>query len=246
MPSQQCLGYVLHRTPYRETSYIVDLFTRERGKLRGIAKGVRGSKGDRKSLLQSFQALDMTISGRNELKNIGKLEAGASRITLVDKPLYCAMYVNELLNRVLPEEMDFEHVFAEYQRCLGKLGAYSVSGASEVMALEVILREFECQLLVQLGYAPDFDLSADFQRSILAESDYQFVHDLGFVELSGVEIRPKGTNSTQFSGSDILAIGQQQWTSQSLSACKRLMRVALKPLLGEKPLKSRELFKAVR
>ena len=50
MLPEQLTGFVLHRRSYRETSYLTDLFTLELGKVSAVARGVRGNKGDKKSL----------------------------------------------------------------------------------------------------------------------------------------------------------------------------------------------------
>ena len=95
-------AYVLHRRPYRETSYIVDFFTLEEGRVSAVAKGVKNSKSDKKSLLQPFQHLRLQLSGKSELKNLRHVESVSPSINLVGTALFCAMYVNELTNRVMP------------------------------------------------------------------------------------------------------------------------------------------------
>lgn len=68
-------AYVLHRRPYREASYIVDFFTLEEGRVSAVAKGVKNSKSDKKSLLQPFQHLRLQLSGKSELKTYVTLKA---------------------------------------------------------------------------------------------------------------------------------------------------------------------------
>ena len=75
MAAEQLNGFLLHRRAYRETSFLVNLFTVENGKVSAIVKGVRGSKSDKKSLLQPFQPLLIGVSGRYELKNLQQVES---------------------------------------------------------------------------------------------------------------------------------------------------------------------------
>ena len=107
--SERYHAYVLHKRPYRETSMLVDFFTLEQGRVSAVAKGARGnSKSDRKSLLQGFQKAELDLSGRSNLKNLGKIEASGAVIRLSEKALYCGFYLNEILSRALPEAEPFE------------------------------------------------------------------------------------------------------------------------------------------
>jgi DNA repair protein RecO (recombination protein O) len=88
---EQLTGFLLHRRSYRETSYLTDLFTLELGKISAVARGVRGNKGDKKSLLQSFQLLLLSVSGRHELRNLNQLESAGPRLQLGGNQLFSAM-----------------------------------------------------------------------------------------------------------------------------------------------------------
>ena len=90
-------AYVLHRRPYRETSFIVDFFTLELGRVSAVARGVRSAKSDRRSLLQPFQALRVQLSGKSDLKNLTQLESNGALRMLTGNALYCALYVWTLM-----------------------------------------------------------------------------------------------------------------------------------------------------
>lgn len=220
---------VLHRRPYRETSYIVEFFTREVGKVAAVCKGVRGRKSDKKSLLQPFQPTLINLYGKHELKNLSLIEASSSMIDLKGKYLFSGLYLNELLNRTLLAEVQCSDLFDIYLASLIRL--------KEQQNIETILREFELQLLSQLGYQIDFVNDANSGQALLEQQYYGFVSQNGFSLLA----HPDQTK-TCFAGADIIKIRNNQWDKDSLSSAKTLMRMALLPLLGEKPLKSRELF----
>lgn len=229
MVPEQLTGFVLHRRFYRETSYLTDLFTLELGKVSAVARGVRGNKGDKKSLLQSFQPLLLSISGKHELRNLNQLESAGSMIKLVGHQLFSAMYLNELVNRLLPKEVPHPELFLSYEQSLKWLANNG--------DIEPCLREFELMLLDDMGYG--IDLTQDYEngQAVEADVDYCLVLENG---IKRTDVTAQGSN--RFSGEALLQVSQQIWTANSLQCAKRITRMALSPLLGSKPLKSRELF----
>lgn len=229
MIPEQLTGFLLHRRSYRETSYLSDLFTLELGKVSAVARGVRGSKGDKKSLLQSFQPLLLSISGKHELRNLNQLESAGSMLKLIGHQLFSAMYLNELLNRLLPKEVPHPELFVAYQRSLNWLANNG--------DIEPCLRQFELLLLDDMGYGIDLTQEYENGQTVEADVEYCLVLENG---IRRVDNSAKGTN--RFSGEALLQVSHNVWTPQSLQCAKRITRMALSPLLGHKPLKSRELF----
>ncbi|MFT5707965.1 MAG: DNA repair protein RecO (recombination protein O) [Glaciecola sp.] len=229
MVPEQLTGFVLHRRSYRETSYLTDLFTLELGKVSAVARGVRGNKGDKKSLLQSFQPLLLTISGKHELRNLNQLESTGSMIQLVGHQLFSAMYLNELLNRLLPKEVPHPELFQSYQQSLKWLAS---SGD-----IEPCLRQFELLLLDDMGYGIDLTQEYETGQTVEENLDYCLVLENG---IKRIDVNAHGTN--RFSGEALLQVSNNVWTPKSLQCAKRITRMALSALLGRKPLKSRELF----
>ena len=220
---------VLHRRPYRETSYLLDVLTLEWGKLAMVCKGVRNSKSDKKSLLQPFQPLSLSAYGRHELKNLSLVEATQGQYTLQGKALFSAMYLNELLNRALPREVPCPDVYQAYVASLQRLQAKD--------SIEIVLREFEFNLLTELGYGLDWTAECHSGEPLSPELYYRYLPESGFERL----VQPdRGRN--RFSGADLLKVAGNQWDKTSLSVAKQISRLAFSPILGSKPLKSRELF----
>lgn len=230
-------GFVLHRIPYRESSLLVDLFCAGSGLVRGVAKGVRGTKSDRKSLLQPFQCLEITLSGRNELKNIGRVESTFVRYQLANQPMFCAMYMNELLCRALPKDMPADVLYMLYQTTLRDFA--DLPESPERQQIEALLRNFELELLLDLGFLPDLAYCADDSTPIEVDCYYALQAEGGFVPVSSVQ-------RDSFYGRDILAMAEKDWYAESLLTAKRFMRTALIPVIGDKPLRSRELFGGVK
>lgn len=226
-------GLVIHRRQYRETSFIVDFFTKEQGRVSAVCRGVRGGKSakanEKKSLLQPFQPLSLTFSGRHELKNLNQIEGNGRAFQLHGVTLFSAMYLNELLNRVLPKEVSYPEVFDLYLASLFRMANNE--------NMEVVLREFEICLIQNIGYGFDWIVDCHSGERIQANSYYSFINDQGFQCLAAKE-----QTANCFLGADLIKIADYHWDKQSLTVAKRITRMAFKPILGDKPLKSRELF----
>ena len=67
-------GTVLHTTPWRETSLIVEVFTRDFGRLPLVARGAKRPTSQFRSLLSPFAPLTLAWSGRGEIKNLVRVE----------------------------------------------------------------------------------------------------------------------------------------------------------------------------
>ncbi len=229
MPFQLQPAFILHSRPYRDTSLIVDILTEDFGRCGAVARGAR-KPGRRKALpLQLCQPLLLSCSGRGELLTLTQVESHGVAFSLVGDRLYSAMYLNELLTRLLPPQDACPEIFHLYQATLEVL-----TGDTH---LEVALRHFEQQLLQQLGYGLEL-LYTYANEPIAAEEKYRYSPDFGLQT-----VLPGDHLGNEFLGADLLAIASDDYSSpQTLSAAKRLMRSALNALLGDKPLKSRELF----
>ena len=216
-------AYVLHSRAYRESSALVDLLTPQ-GRFRAVLRGARGKAG---TLARPFVPLEVEFRGRGELKNIARLEAAGIPNLLSGAALVSGIYLNELLIRLLPAEDAHPALFEHYALTLQALAVNP--------PLEPLLRAFEWRLLDELGYgfALDCDLAG---LPIVAAGLYRLQPDAG---LEPVEQLQPGL----FQGADLLAMAKADWSSPgALAAAKRLMRQALAPHLGGRPLVSRELF----
>ena len=222
-------GFVLHRRAYSEPSLLVDVFTEDTGRLSLLAKGARARRSAWKSVLQPFTPLLLRWSGKSGLKILTKAEPAAITLPLQQTALYSGFYVNELICRVLEQETAQPQLFQDYLRCLAEL-------AGTPLAVEPVLRRFEFQLLQSLGYGVDFLHCAGSGQPIDENMTYRYREEQGFMA-SLIK------DNLTFYGRDLLAFEQRRFDDSTvLQAAKRFTRLALKPYLGSKPLKSRELF----
>ena len=223
---QRC--FVLHRRPYSESSLILDVFSEEYGRVSIMSKGARSKRSNLKGALQPFTPLLLKWSGNSSMKTLRQAEPISLGLPLTGIYLYSAMYVNELLGRVLMAEVPMPGLFHDYLHALTEL--------AQADNPEPALRRFELALLAALGYGVDFLHCAGSGETIDPSMTYRYRDQKGFI--ASVRL-----DNLSFKGDELIAISERRFiTKQQLQAAKRFTRIALKPYLGGKPLKSRELF----
>ncbi len=224
---QRC--FVLNRKPYSESSLIVDVFSEEYGRLSLMAKGARGKRSPLKGLLQPFTPLLLKWSGNSSMKTLRQAESISLGLPLTGINLYSAMYINELIGRVLASDVASPSLFHDYLFALTEL--------AQSQNPEPALRRFELALLASLGYGVDFLHCAGSGEPISPTMTYRYREQKGFI----ASVR---RDHFTFLGDELIAISERRFTTKNqLQAAKRFTRIALKPYLGSKPLKSRELFR---
>ena len=229
-------AYVLHTRGYRDSSLLVELFSREYGRVSLVAKGVKGGQGRKSAsgsqvaLLQPFVPLYSSWSGRGSLKTSTGNEARGPALRLEGKRVFCGLYINELLSRLLHHHDAHETLFDHYEASLLRL--------AEDTELDLLLRQFEFRLLEELGYG--FDLTAEglSGEPLVEDRWYVFHQEFGLV---AAETSPDA-DMPRFMGAEMLALSRGDFSVELRRTAKRLMRQALAVHLGDKPLKSRELF----
>ncbi|MFO1390375.1 DNA repair protein RecO [Cellvibrio sp.] len=223
-------AYVLHTRPYRDTSMLVDFFTPDYGRITAVARGVRSRKAPKRNLLNPFTRLLISFQGKADLKLLTHFEAEGEHSTLAAKHLFSGFYLNELLVRLLPELDAHQEIYGLYEQSLRMLNMQQ--------DLEPILRNFEFELLGELGYGIPFDVDAKTGLHISEEKYYCLDANLGFYLID-----PDLPPSTTYSGRHLLAVAAGDFSNADVKkTAKHIARALLKPLLGTKPLTSRDLF----
>jgi DNA repair protein RecO (recombination protein O) len=224
--------YVLHTYPFKETSLVVELFAHGFGRVATTAKGARRPRSAMRGMLQSFQPLIATWSGKLELKTLHSLEWGGGLLLLKGDALMCGFYMNELLLRLLPREDPHESLFEYYSATLRTLAI------SENLA--TTLRRFELKLLQELGYA--IPLQHDVSgATILEATNYNYVAEHGPTRINGAQSR--NNNGVQLLGKTMIDMFSDDYSNtQTQLQSKQLMRYLLAHYLGDKPLHTRQLL----
>ncbi len=221
--------YVLHRRDYSNSSLLLELFSRLYGRLPAIAKGARRKNNPAAALLQPFKSLSLTLTGRGEVKTVGKIEDTGGQSGLQGKALYCGLYLNELLTRLLEREDPHERLFDHYRAALREL--------SRAQDLAPLLRRFELRLLEETGYAMVLDREGESGGALDPLGRYDYDPERGPVE------RLSGSGGFSVSGATLLGLaGERELDTGQAREARELMRRVLAHHLGGRPLKSRELF----
>ena len=227
-------AFVLHRRDYQESSLLVDLLTLNDGRIRVIAKGAKRAKSPWRAVLQAFLPIQIEFSGRHDLKTLTLAESTASPLALTSHYLYSGFYLNELLQRLLPQYAEVSELFYAYQAALQQLATKT--------PIEDTLRQFEWQLLQQLGNAFDWHNDAQSGEPLSNNKVCYFDPEQGFLTEQPHDGAPplqaEQVQSLSCLNDDQVVLGPAQ-----RKLCKWIMREALAPHLGHKPLRSRELFK---
>jgi DNA repair protein RecO (recombination protein O) len=225
-------AFVLHARPYRETSQLVDLFSRHYGRLRVVARGFRRPKNGSR-ILAPFTPLLVGWSGKTELKTLVSAEHSGRSLMLSGERLYSGFYLNELLIRLLVEHDPHQHLFDHYLNIMTSL--------ADGEPIEPALRQFERNLLDEAGYGLMIDTDIVSGQPVLPGQWYWFEPSTGFSLWQPSE---QDKNSPYlFRGEALLAISHGDYQDlDTARAAKRLMRLAIHEHLGDKPLRSRELF----
>ena len=222
-------AYLLHIRDYRESSALLDVITEHEGRFSLIAKGVKSSKRNQKSHLQSFRKLAITWTGRSDLKTLTSAEELAIPLKLSESSLLAGLYINELLTRLLQPFDPHPEIFILYEQTLNALAASC--------PIEKTLRLYEKNLLEALGYG--LQLSHDILgNEIDRKASYCYL-----LESGPRQVDSEQSEGVMISGETLLLLQSESLsTAQSLKESKRLMRYLLLPYIGQRPLKTRELF----
>ena len=220
-------AFLLHRREWQNTSLILDVFTLEYGRINLIAKGARNSKT--KSLFQPFSILTISWTGQQNLKLLVGIDG--SQTAIKESNYLSLLYINELLNLLLPLQEPNVEIFNHYLQLLNR---------AELEIDESCLREFELNILQLLGYFPDIDIDADQGLPIESDSYYHFEINRGFIRCPKHDLNSiKGKVIIDwklkcYSGDNVMRLA------------KSVLRSTIDFNLHGKRLKSRDVYKQIR
>jgi len=249
-------GFVLHQRAYRDTSLIVDLFTASHGRISVVARGVRKKKSRLAPLLQPFQPLLVSWVSRGELGTLTAAESNGVPIMLNRRLLISGFYLNELIVRLLHRYDPHAELYQVYLEVLQQLASLQQMKLQTPVDEQVVLRQFEKQLLHELGYGLVLDHDVESGEPLHDERLYHYYLDQGPVMLNPIVLNKdheawsavrnslqRGQGVIKIHGASLLDLAHGNFRDRtSLRESKRLMRAALAVHLGSKPLHSRGLL----
>lgn len=217
-------AFLLHRRDYQDSSLILEIFTRDYGRMSLLARGARKRRDV--SHFQIAHRLQLGWSGKGELKILNAIES--RRIQLSEISHLAVFYLNELLMLMLAKQDPHVDLFDSYQLSLLKMLDHP---------LEPILRNFELDLLQDLGLMPDLSIQHRNGNPLQSGASYLVDPQSGVIDID------QQAQPGRYSGAELLAIHNRQFDSpEILSRAKRLMRSIIDFNLQGRALQSRQLY----
>ena len=220
-------AYILHSRSFRETSLIVEAFTREYGRVAVVARGAKSARSRWRNVLQPFRPLLLGWNLKGDLGTLTAADQVASPPALQGQSLFCGLYLNELLMRLLHRGDPHVEVFERYRQVLCEL-------ASEAPP-QPLLRVFEKHLLEAIGYAMLLDREYKSGADVQPHYWYEYEPERG----PGLS---SGPGKNRISGVALLALNAETLPVEILPELRMLMRSVIGYHLGGKPLASLSLF----
>lgn len=224
-------AYILHSYPYRETSLVVEAFTRDAGRIALVARGARRPKSALRGVLLAFQPVNLSWFGKSELRTLHSAEWHGGQAPLHGLALMCGFYMNELTLRLMARDDPHERLFAHYREGLQRLAG--------VEQPAVALRLFERDLLRELGYAMLLEREAKTGEPIRAEYEYVYKIESG-PQRAGANTPPKN----RLHGQTLLDLAAGRLSDpQTLQQSKSLLRMLINHHLAGQFLNTRQLLR---
>ncbi len=231
-------AFLLHSYPYRETSLILDVFTRSHGRLALVAKGAKRPHSALRPVLIAFQRLSLSWSGAGEIKTLIRAEWSGAPQRLQGSAAMSAWYLNELLLRLLGRDDPHEGLYDAYEEALARLAAQP--------RLSAALRAFEWKLLGEIGYGFEAALTGD---GIPVEADAPYRVPLeGGPELDEDDeahepSRYRGA-ATCVSGAALLGLADGRFDDAGIEPeLRKLLRDRLDYHMSGRPLATRQVLR---
>lgn len=221
-------AFILHSYPFRETSLVLDAFSRGHGRLAIVARGARRPRSALRGVLMSFQPLELSWFGKGEVRTLHRAEPVGGQPLLTGTALLCGFYLNELLLNLMAREDSHEQLFDYYQETLQRLVREEDYAGT--------LRGFEKRMLQELGYALPLDREADSGAPIDPSRRYWYLAERGAVREAQEGLPVLGRTLLDMAAGDYR-------DPISARESKQLMRMLLNHHLAGRTLHTRELIK---
>lgn len=224
-------AFVLHNYPFRETSLVIEVFSRQYGRVPLVARGARRPRSVLRGLLMSFQPLTLSWFGKHELRTLHGAEWQGGQPQLQGTALLCGFYLNELILNLMARDDPHANLFDYYQQTLQRLAQETDHAFT--------LRCFEKHMLQELGYALPLEHEAGTDKPIVPTQTYRYI-----LERGAVFETPSVTQGMSISGKTLLDMAADDYRDvNSARQSKQLIRMLLDHYLAGKPLHTRELMR---
>jgi DNA repair protein RecO (recombination protein O) len=227
-------GYVLHSYSFKETSLVVEVFTRDCGRIGLVAKGARRPRSALRGTLMAFQPLLLSWSGRSELRVLRTAEWAGGQPQLSGMALICGFYLNELVLKLTQRDDPHAGTYAGYEDALAALRAAHSPAA--------VLRRFERRMLADLGYGLTLTQDAD-GADIDAAASYTYVPERGAL-VCGKAGAQNEQSDLRIAGKTLLDMARDDYSDPAtLQQSRALMRRVINHYLAGQALHTRQLLR---
>jgi len=227
-------AFVLHSYPYKETSLIVEAFTRHRGRVGLLARGARRPRSAIRGTLLAFHPLRLSWSASAELGTLLAAEWSGGQPALAGMGLLCGFYLNELLLKLLPREDAHEALFDTYADSMARLAAREDHAA--------VLRGFERRLLTELGYAPLLERDAGSGQPVEPARRYTYEPERGPLAANG-----DPAQAITVGGRTLLDMARDDYSrAETRDEARRLLRWLIAARLSGQTLHTREVLRELQ
>jgi DNA repair protein RecO (recombination protein O) len=222
-------GFVLHSYPYKETSLIIDMFTRDFGRVGLVAKGAKRPFSKLRGVLQTFQPLSTSWSGKAELRTLIDAEWVGGMLPLEKTALLCGFYLNELLVKLIARDDPHPVLFDHYVATLNELAHNEPA--------QIVLRKFERALLKETGVAADFTRCTSTREAVLPDALYVVDPE------RGPRLARAADSWPTVAGKTLLDMEREDYSDAlTQNQSKHLMRFLLAHQLNGAPLNTRQIL----
>jgi DNA repair protein RecO (recombination protein O) len=166
-------AYVLHRYDWSESSLILEVFTRNHGRIALVAKGAKRPASSFRPILLPLQPLHLAFGGDAEIRTLKSAEWQGGHVMPTGDALLSGYYINELLLTLLARDDPHPTLFDIYARVV------QVIASDQGEALQAVLRTYEVLLLREIGLLPQLDVQTMTLRPLEADTRYVLVPEGG-------------------------------------------------------------------
>ena len=238
-------SFVLHRWDWSESSLILDLFTREQGRLAVAAKGAKRPHSQLRAVLLPFQRLHVALArGRGadgetpEIQTLRSADWAGGMAMLTGSALFAGFHCNELVMRFLARQDPHPLLFDAYAATLPVLGGADDTG------VQAALRAFELVLLRECGLLPDLACVTQTQSPVGAAARFALLPEAGVAPAGNGEGGLPGALLVDLQAA--LALGSLDALRQACGAALPELKGALRALLhyhlGASSLRTRRVI----
>jgi DNA repair protein RecO (recombination protein O) len=242
-------AFVLHQYAWSESSLILEVFTRQHGRLAVAAKGVKRPTSSFRPVLLPLQPLSLNIGGEGEIRTLKAAEWMGGHVMPAGDALLSGFYLNELMLRLLPRDDPHPALFDHYRQTVQMLAQGGES------AVTPALRAFELILLRELGVLPSLRQQTLSLQAMAPDALYDLVPEAGLraftVHQASEDRRHRLSGQQWHSLQDALDSPQAfvelvrllaRWESEDRSALQQQLRVLIHHHCGLEVLKTRQLM----